>query len=235
MRITQYSRGAMPLFLFLAMSVGHAANEQANAVQPSSSGPMAFAESVVAGVVAAILLGVFNWILRVVWRSHISPWWENLTYSDARIDGTWETKLTTELDDDYREVAKIKQVGHQVTGTIECTNGVDKGNAYEFIGTIRNTILSAYYWNTDKTALDSGSFSLRLECNGERLRGYTSYYFDNDHSLKSREYCWTRHRTVDHDTKQSKVNAGKPAIVTANSSREPSAPAVPGAPQSPAA
>lgn len=213
--ITNFLRSIVVLLLF-SISVVHSANEQAGAVQSPDSGTLAFAESVVAGIVAAVSLGVFNWVLRVVWRSNISPWWENLAYSDARIDGTWETKLTTELDSDYREVAKIRQVGHQVTGTIECTSGVDKGNAYEFIGTIRNTILSAYYWNTDKTALDSGSFSLRLESNGDRLRGYTSYYFDNDHSLKSREYCWTRHRTVDHDTKRSKVNSGRPALSTSS-------------------
>ncbi|MDO9571513.1 MAG: hypothetical protein Q7J58_19360 [Hydrogenophaga sp.] len=213
-----------------ATSVVQAANGQADLVQPLNGGAMAFSESVVAGVVAAILLGGFNWIIKSVWLAHISPWWENLTYSDARVDGIWETKLITDLDSDYREVAKIKQVGHRVAGTIECTNGVDRGNAYEFIGTIRNTILSAYYWNTDKTALDSGSFSLRLESNGERLRGYTSYYFDIDHSLKSREYCWTRHRVVNHETKQIILNAGKPGVLTSiaslspNEGQEPNAP-----------
>lgn len=207
-KVTLFSSSLL-LLLLLATSIGHAANEQINAAQTAGAGSLAFAESVVSGVVAAVLLGIFNWLLRVVWRSHISPWWENITYSDARIDGAWETKLTTELDADYKEIAKIKQIGHKVSGTIECTSGIDKGNEYEFIGTIRNTILSAYYWNTDKTALDSGSFSLRLECNGDSLHGYTSYYFDNDHSLKSREYCWTRRRRVDHDSKLIKANAGR--------------------------
>lgn len=153
---------------------------------------IAFWYSVVSGVVAAVLLGTFNWIVREIWRHRVSPWWENMAYSDARVDGEWETKLTTEMDSDYREIARVQQVGHSVVGTIECISGVDRGNKYEFSGSIRNTILSAHYWNTDKTALDSGSFTLRLECNGERLAGFTSYYFDNDHSLKSREYCWTR-------------------------------------------
>lgn len=152
----------------------------------------AFLESVIAGVVAAVLLGTFNWIVKELWRSRISPWWENMTYSDARVDGDWETKLTTELDDDYREIVRVEQIGHTVSGTIECVSGVDRGNKYAFQGTIRNTILSAHYWNTDKTALDSGSFSLRLEKNGEHLTGFTSYYFDNDHSLKSRAYHWER-------------------------------------------
>ncbi len=148
--------------------------------------------SILTGIVSAALLALFNWVIRELWKTHLSPWWENKLYSDARIDGNWESKLTTEMDDDYRERVTVNQVGHSVSGKFVCISGVDKNNAYEFRGTIRNTILNCYYWNTDKGSLDSGSFTLRLERNGELLVGYTTYYFDIDHSLKSRAYCWSR-------------------------------------------
>jgi len=151
-----------------------------------------FLTSFVAGLVAATVIGGFTWVVRAVWLAHVSPWWENHIYKDARVDGVWETTLTTQREANYHERATVNQVGHAVNGTLECVSGVDKGNTYEFKGVIRNGILSAYYWNTRKSALDSGSFTLRLEENGDRLAGHTVYYFDKNHTLVSREYCWAR-------------------------------------------
>jgi hypothetical protein len=154
-----------------------------------------FMLSVIAGLVSASALGIVLWLIRVVWKNNIEPWWENKLYSDARIDGVWETKLVTEDQSDYREEAWIVQTGHSIRGTLYCTVGIDKGRSYKFAGVIRNTILSAYYWNSDKTAIDSGSFALRLEDNGDKLSGHTIYYYDTDHTLMPREYIWTRKKS----------------------------------------
>jgi hypothetical protein len=155
-----------------------------------------FISSVVAGLVSASILGIVLWLIRAIWKGKIEPWWENKLYSDARVDGAWETKLVRAEDsEDYQEEVSIVQTGHSIKGTLYCTIGVDKGRSYEFDGVIRNTILSAYYWNSDKTAIDSGSFTLRLEDNGDRLAGHTVYYYDIDHSLVSREYIWTRKKS----------------------------------------
>ncbi len=152
-----------------------------------------FLMSIVAGLVSALTLGIVLWLIRVVWKSRIEPWWENRLYSDARIDGAWETKLiTTEEPCDYHEVARATQTGHSLEGTLDCIVGPDKGNVCQFVGVIRNNIVSAYYWNRDKSSIDSGSFALRLEGNGKKLVGHTAYYYDYDHSLVSREYVWSR-------------------------------------------
>ena len=151
-----------------------------------------FLNSVVTGAFGAAFLALLNWIVKELWNSKVSPWYENKIYSDARVDGLWETRLVTQIESTYKERAVITQVGHHITGTLECVDGVDRGNSYKFVGVMRNTILSAYYWNTKSSALDSGSFTLRLEENGEKLVGFTTYYYDVDHSLKSRDYIWKR-------------------------------------------
>jgi hypothetical protein len=46
-------------------------------------------EGVFGGVVTAILLFVFG----TLWKSSITPWFENITYKDAKIEGVWHGVL----------------------------------------------------------------------------------------------------------------------------------------------
>jgi hypothetical protein len=153
-------------------------------------------DEILVGVVSGLLAtGIFSFTLffvSVLWRKQIEPWWENKLYQDARIDGEWVTELEAQQTDKDVEVASINQVGHSICGNITCTQGPDEGRKYKFKGTFRNQILTGYYWNTKKTSIDSGSFSLRLENDGERLKGYTSYYHDDSHNIISRKYTWVR-------------------------------------------
>ncbi|HEY9032113.1 MAG TPA: hypothetical protein VIM93_12185 [Kangiella sp.] len=149
---------------------------------------------IVAGIISATILGLALYLIKSAWKAKIEPWWENKLYGDARIDGEWKSELhATETEPDIEEVT-IRQTGHKVEGDISCTSGPDSGRKYRFTGCIKNQILSGYYWNIDKTSIDSGSFSLRLEQDGCVLVGHTVYYNDQKHSLLSRQYTWTRNR-----------------------------------------
>lgn len=153
-------------------------------------------DQMIIGVYSGLLAtGIFSFVVfvcSVIWRKVISPWWENKLYQDARIDGEWVAEINAKTTDNDIEVITISQVGHDIRGDIVCTQGPDEGRKYKFNGTFRNQILTAYYWNTKKTSIDSGTFSLRLENDGEELRGFTSYYHDTGHSIIAREYHWKR-------------------------------------------
>ena len=149
---------------------------------------------VISGLVSAGLFGAILFLIRTVWKGYIEPWWENKLYSDARIDGQWMSSLHAESTEPDKELITIRQTGHNVEGDIQCVSGPDEGRAYKFIGCIKNQIFSGYYWNVDRRSIDSGSFSLRLEEDGGKLRGHTVYYNDSSHSLLSREYTWIREK-----------------------------------------
>jgi hypothetical protein len=112
---------------------------------------------VISGVVAAALFGLLVFLLRAVWKSRVEPWWENKLYEDARIDGEWTSTLHAESTSSDEEVVNVRQTGHNIKGDIKCIAGPDKGRSYAFVGCIKNQILSGYYWNIDRTSIDSGS------------------------------------------------------------------------------
>lgn len=147
---------------------------------------------VISGLVATGIFSFSVFVASVAWRKIIEPWWENKLYQDARIDGEWVTTLEAKSTEDDVEVVTVTQVGHNIIGDIACTQGPDEGKRYKFKGTFRNQILTGHYWNTKKTSIDSGSFSLRLENDGSRLKGFTSYYHDDTHNIIAREYTWVR-------------------------------------------
>lgn len=154
-----------------------------------------FGNAVVTGIVAGLVTAGLLWLGRAVWKDQVEPWWENLVYKDTRLDGSnWHAVLETDVVEKYEEDVSLKQVGHKVYGTMTCVEGPesDKGHSYKFNGSFRNSILSATYFATDRSALDCGSFSLQLKDNGNKLEGHVSYYFDPDHLIMSRPYVWTR-------------------------------------------
>ena len=151
---------------------------------------------IISGLISAILLGLSLYLFRTVWKFWIEPWYENKLYCDARIDGEWTATLTAHETAPDCENVVIKQTGHAVTGQIECVSGPDANRKYIFTGVIRNQILSAYYWNASKGSIDSGSFSLHLEGDGNELNGYSAYYQDQKNNVVGREYKWLRKNKV---------------------------------------
>lgn len=153
---------------------------------------MEFALSIVSGIVSALLVSILYVGGRALWVAKLKPAWENLLYSDIRVDGEWDAKINSPEVAEYREKISIIQTGHALVGTITCTHGPDLGRTYSFTGTIRNSIVSGYFWSEKQTTLDAGAFALQVRDNGNILTGYTSYYFDPGHNLVSREYTWNR-------------------------------------------
>lgn len=165
-----------------------------------------------------MLVGLCLFLVRTVWKSHLQPWWENSLYQDARIDGEWISTIYTKSTDRDEELVNIKQTGHTIEGDMRCIAGPDKGRSYKLVGCIKNQILSGYYWKVDRTSIDSGSFSLRLEQNGSILCGHTVYYNDVANALVSRDYSWLRSKVPGGESPienpKALADAAQPAVQT---------------------
>jgi hypothetical protein len=123
-------------------------------------------------------------VFRQYWIKVISPWYENLLYKDARIEGTW--KSTTDYNGyTETELWKFKQIGHHIDGTVIVLDGDDVGKSYIVKGIFKNLILTLTYFATDKSAVDRGTLNLMLINNGHTLSGYGTYYYDPEHTIKT--------------------------------------------------
>jgi hypothetical protein len=146
-----------------------------------------FTVGIVSGLVTALIIALFD----QVWVKIINPWFEEKVYSDAKIEGRWESYC---LDSTKCDLVDIKRVGHKVIGTITTIVGPDKGKIYAFTGTFRNLILTATYISDNKSYLDRGSFTLMLIENGDMLKGHVAYYLDDKHEIVSGEYELHKHK-----------------------------------------
>ena len=143
------------------------------------------------GIIGGIGATALIFVITKLWKEVFVPWYENLIYKDISINGKWEGALKIDTDK-YQEKIIIKQSAFQVNGTITEVNGTKPGKIFTFNGIIKNLNLVCTYESQDKTSLDRGCFSLRLENDGNCLKGYSLFYHDPDNSIKTGGYIWNR-------------------------------------------
>src|SRR5271166_3798072 len=108
---------------------------------------------IISGVIATFLIVIFAWF----WRTVVEPWYENLVYKDARIEGRWGAKGIFDflgqgrLEEEFTWT--LTRVGHSVKGIIVCVSGPDKGLTYDVVGTFRNLVLTATYTSQNPATL----------------------------------------------------------------------------------
>jgi hypothetical protein len=141
------------------------------------------------GVVSSILAVLIVFFVQCIWKGIVEPWYEERIYSDAKIEGVWELTYP-ELH--LKESVTLKRKGHSVTGTIVVTASSDTGKTYELDGRFKNLILTVSYSATDKSALDSGTFTLMLVDNGRRFNGVSSLYVDGQNKIESHKCTWSK-------------------------------------------
>ena len=92
------------------------------------------------------------------------------------------------------------------------TKGPKAGSTWHYVGTFKNLILTATYTPTNKMMLDRGAITLMLMNNGEKLRGWLTFYSNDDNTVQAVEYeC---NRIHEENVNQKDAGAQSGAAVT---------------------
>lgn len=148
---------------------------------------------VIAGIMSGIVVTALVAAFCTFWKRIAEPYYEELIYHDARIEGRWEIRYpdaTTEC----HETVDLKRKGHAVTGTIAVTAGKDLGKSYSFCGTFKNLNLTGEYSATNRATLDRGTFALRLTNNGSTFTGCSVFYNDDRNEMDSSACHWKKQK-----------------------------------------
>ncbi|MBX3735104.1 MAG: hypothetical protein KF715_00315 [Candidatus Didemnitutus sp.] len=152
------------------------------------------ASNVIAGIVSGLLATLLTIGFRSFWLRVVIPWFEELVYKDARIEGVWYCASAQEVREEQTYTATITRNAHKVSAVMVCGSGEDQGQSYRIEGIFKNLILSATYESLSRTSLDRGALSLMLKENGDRLVGYLAFYHDRGHKIDDLAMIWFRHK-----------------------------------------
>ena len=144
---------------------------------------IAISSGIIGGLVTALIVVFF----RHLWLTAVSPWYENLVYKDAAIEGEWMA-IAKFRNNENTVKWTISRQGHNVTATLVGISGRNAGNVYKFTGQFRNLVLAGAYTSDNKRRLDRGTFTLRLERNGARFVGKCAYYDNEADEIRCGEY-----------------------------------------------
>lgn len=147
-------------------------------------------EQLLPGVVAGLLATAIIFVIQVVYVKVLRPWVEEFLYKDLRIEGRWLVTYTE--SEEFTEAVELTRSGHDVSGSITVTGGPDKGRVYLLTGTFKNLIMTASFSGKDESRLDRGCFTLQVKNNGQKLKGYSIYYQDDDNEISCLECEWVR-------------------------------------------
>jgi hypothetical protein len=136
--------------------------------------------NLVLGVTSGLFTALLVLIIRGLWIKVLVPWFEELVYKDAKIEGQWFGYSET-----VEYSLTIERVGHKIRGQMTALTEIDKGRTWTVEGTFRNLILTAVYGATERTRIDRGGIVLMLEADGEVMSGQLAYYLGPKHAVKS--------------------------------------------------
>lgn len=149
----------------------------------------------VALILAALLAALVVWLLDPLLGSFLH-WTTGYliarTFSDnwlpRNLAGDWTTRFW-KYTDEFTEVAHVKQLLDRVWGRIRFQS---RNRTYQFHGTIRGDVFVAMYDMKGSKVMDRGSFTLKLNNDGDSMIGRYSWTDDQTHEVKSDKYLWTK-------------------------------------------
>lgn len=146
--------------------------------------------NLIIGISSGIVTALIVFFAKSIWTQNLIPWFERLVYKDIDISGKWKSNLG---NDEYDgELVEVFQSAHKVHGFIRVTSDENHTETYKFEGIFKNSILTSTYTVYDKSNLDSGSMTMILKGDGNKLIGHTAFYDEDDEKIVSKKYIWKR-------------------------------------------
>jgi hypothetical protein len=126
------------------------------------------------GVFAGIITSLLIWIIIVIIRRLVIPWYQQFVYRGIDLSGEWKSKHEYGRGTKVDQMIGIEQKGHKISGTIISYNCVDKKeytSHYTITGEIFDNYVDLEYKIKDKKFIGRGSMLLKVIEGGEKLKG----------------------------------------------------------------
>ena len=143
------------------------------------------------GIVSGLLATFLWWFGSKIFSLMILPWYRSQRYEGIVIAGEWLGRYRGYADPHECAIV-LEQTATDIKGTITELVGADKGKIYSIEGRFKDLILTVSYAETNQSRIDRGTISLLLKENGMALEGYTIFYSDEGHQMKTLGYRWRK-------------------------------------------
>jgi len=154
-------------------------------------------EVIVFGVVSGVIATAALYLIGLLFRSHLIPWYQGVTYHGVDISGTWVYEVEINTDDNVKFEMTISQQAHVLAGDTTIMQGANLDNPT----TITNLNISGGIWegyvtlnmkSKDRTKLSYSTTLLRVLNGGATLKGNYIYRSIRNEEIQSEPMVWRR-------------------------------------------
>ena len=154
-------------------------------------------ETIVLGVVSGIATTAVLYAIGLLFRSHIIPWYQSITYKGVDISGTWVYESKNNPENKAKFEMTLTQKAHTLTGDTTIIQGTDLQNPsiitnLKINGGIWEGYITINMQSKDRTRLSYSTSLLRVLNGGLTLKGSYTYRSIKTDEIQSEEMIWRR-------------------------------------------
>jgi len=158
---------------------------------------MTIIETVVLAIISGILTTVVLYIVSLLFKNHIVPWYQKTTYKGVDISGIWVAKLTSENGIHGSLEMVIIQNSHELKGETTIIQGKDINNPTQVAhlsmkGNVWEGFITLNKQSKDRSRLSYATSLLQVQNGGIRLKGVYCFRSIQTDKIESLEIRWER-------------------------------------------
>ena len=153
-------------------------------------------ETIVLGVVSGILTTSVLYLIGLVFKNHIIPWYQGVTYKGVDINGTWVANLEVDNIKAKLEMT-IRQRAHFLRGDTTLIQGKDLNKPSSIVnmemkGGVWEGFVTLNMQSKDRSRLSYSTSLLQVVNGGAALKGSYVWRSIRSDEISSQDITWTR-------------------------------------------
>jgi hypothetical protein len=158
---------------------------------------MTIIETVVLGIVSGILTTFFLYVMSLLFKNHLVPWYQKVSYKGVDVSGIWVAKLTSDNGIHGTLEMVIRQSAHNLKGETTIVQGrdIDKPTQVANLsmkGDIWEGFITLNQQSKDRSRLSYSTSLLQVLNGGIRLKGVYCFRSIQTDQIESLEIKWER-------------------------------------------
>lgn len=158
---------------------------------------MEIADSIILGVVSGILTSALIYLILLIGRKLIIPWYQALIYKGIDISGEWYADMEFENGNIQNLKINITQKAYKITALVTISKKIANSDkheikTYKHNGEIRERFVTLVGRNIDKQSIGVNSILMEVIGNGKEMKGHTLRYSVTNKEITSGESSWMR-------------------------------------------